>query len=401
MPGITGQGCLRTPDNIDIDALSYEELEALLDAVEATNGPLQKNKRFSLPAPFNTPKVVNEGGLDDEKKSGTTIEVTEISEDLLTDDDTVSSLDGEEFDGSQSSKGPSQSVAQDDDLDMFDRLTDEELDKYLASRAPLMTKRECFLNGPTKAELSAMGTDETWNSDTGKIAKKFPSADSCYGSSRRPVQDPVPDHVAARLVKQTWHGSTCLAYEAELARDLLKRFDRLPRPALAIAYNVLCAHNATERSAGTLRDTAPELLLIAAIALAMAYSEDYPPDNDCYSQFCNGKWSADQIDRATIGLFSRMGWTLAPYATPDAVASAMDKLLPPAVSSSSNNESEPVLSLLAETSIEQIVILGTACEEHWAHVKLQSAGSGATPEKSPAADDMHNGMSEGQKCFEY
>ncbi|KAH9815731.1 hypothetical protein Tdes44962_MAKER00979 [Teratosphaeria destructans] len=393
MPGITRPVRVRTPDNIDVDALSHEELEALLDEVDATNGPLLKNKRFALPAPYDTPNLVDECGLDDGTKSRTIVGITEMPEDLLTDDDTVSSLDGEEYDDSQSSEAPSPSVVQDDEPDMFDRMTDKELDEYLASRAPLMTKREYILNGPTKAELSALGTDETWDPDTGKITKKCPPADSYYGTAQRPVQDPVPDHVAARLVAETWHGSTCLAYEAELARDLLKRFDRLPRPALAIAYNVLCAHNATARSADTPRDTAPELLLIAALALAMVYTEDYPPDNECYSRFCNHKWSAEQIDRATIGLFSSMAWTLAPYATPDAVGTAMGKLFPPVASGSCENASESVLSLLEETGIDQVIFLGTACEQHWAHAKPHAGetGSSATAslESSPASHDTH------------
>ena len=130
----------------------------------------------------------------------------------------------------------------------------------------------------------------------------------------------LTDPIANAFAHATTAGSAPTPYIADTLHHILVNAD-LPLEVIAIAFSMLSFLEADTRS---LVECPPDLLVLAALSLAVSYTDDHAPGPSWYSNHvCKGTHTARRIDQVTLELLATLDWHICRFATLNAYESAM------------------------------------------------------------------------------
>jgi len=101
---------------------------------------------------------------------------------------------------------------------------------------------------------------------------------------------------------------------------------KLPLEILALAYNILADYNFQDDGYSlTLHPS--NLVVTCTLVLAVDYTTDHAPRTSWWSRHvCQGRWTAKQIDKVMLHVWSSLDWNLHRFASQEAVEHGMDQL---------------------------------------------------------------------------
>ena len=108
---------------------------------------------------------------------------------------------------------------------------------------------------------------------------------------------------------------------------------QLPSDVLAIAFNIIVDLTNRLTLQERLAKYADDLLVVSALNLAITYALDRPPPLSYWSRdICNSRWTALEIDRTVLRIFSALDWRLRDATLPRSIEDAKRRLFSSATS---------------------------------------------------------------------
>lgn len=108
---------------------------------------------------------------------------------------------------------------------------------------------------------------------------------------------------------------------------------QLPSDVLAIAFNIIVELTNRVTLQERLAKCPVDLLVVSALNLAMTYALDRPPPLSYWSRdICNSRWTALEIDRTVLRIFSALDWRLHNSTLPRSIEDAQKRLFSNATS---------------------------------------------------------------------
>ncbi|TKA70868.1 hypothetical protein B0A55_04990 [Friedmanniomyces simplex] len=197
-------------------------------------------------------------------------------------------------------------------LSFCDSLNDEDLDALLASLG----------------ELSRFVTPRLKKKDAVTVQVKEVSGEESEDDEDADEFDYT--RIALHFARETSSTTpTTHFHHATLIQTLLPRA-RLPAQLLALSYNLLRRYSLLRPlHPSSLAAVSADILTVAALALAVSYTDDHPPKSTWWSrQVCHGVYSAAEIDGAMLDVLVTVDWALLHLAAEKAVERAMEILFP-------------------------------------------------------------------------
>jgi hypothetical protein len=200
-------------------------------------------------------------------------------------------------------------------LSTCDSLDGVDLDAYFTARGALSHFPTPSLKAPLVLE-TALPRPNPDSFNTTPV-----SVDYC------PVLDASEDPIAMALAREvTCDDDEELNFEAStLVRGILLRAD-LPLEVIAMALNILSALRALDLSSPPAFACAGDLLVVAALSLAVSCHDDCPPQPAWWSRHvCDGRWSASRVDQTALEVLDLLDWRLHRFSAPHALSHAMSR----------------------------------------------------------------------------
>lgn len=149
------------------------------------------------------------------------------------------------------------------------------------------------------------------------------SIKSTPSMTESPVFAPAQDPIAAALATEAAIDIEQDHEGTHIIHNILTRAD-LPLELIAIAYNIIAGLRRKDLPSGTFDDCPNDLLIIAALSLAVSCHDDRPPRPFWWSrQVADGYWTARRIDKTVLKVFRLLDWEIHTYGTPGAIAEAI------------------------------------------------------------------------------
>ncbi|EME47598.1 hypothetical protein DOTSEDRAFT_69518 [Dothistroma septosporum NZE10] len=160
-------------------------------------------------------------------------------------------------------------------LSACDSLDSDELDAFLASQGALS-------HFPTPPRKQAVVTEAI------EVLEGLALCET-------PLQD--YDRAAFVLAQQASIEALPTSNEVDLIRDILRRADP-PSAIVAIAHNILAGLRPPHNTTKGLTESSSDLLVAAALSLALSYTSDSPTRTLWWSGHCT--WTASRIDKTIM-----------------------------------------------------------------------------------------------------
>ncbi|KAK5135678.1 hypothetical protein LTR08_004979 [Meristemomyces frigidus] len=136
------------------------------------------------------------------------------------------------------------------------------------------------------------------------------------------------NHITLLFATATCAFAIPAACETQLIHALLLRA-RLPVEILALAYNIVQRFHAVKPFSAS---HAADLLTVAALALAVTYTDDHAPRSSWWAwTVCDGLWNARDVDGVVLEVLAAMDWGLHGLCAPEALERGVGLLLAPPV----------------------------------------------------------------------
>lgn len=206
-----------------------------------------------------------------------------------------------------------------------DSLADiDDLDAFLASKGPLSR-----WGTPPLEHIAAAADAAEFEEEYHGSAGEDGTLDRAYLrhiSSDTEINAAADAQVAATFERASPRNAS-LAGETDVVHSLLRRA-QLPPEVLALSYNILTAYTQRLCLVPCPHTYPLSLLTVSALALAVAYTNDYAPNSSWWSyRVCKSLWTAQQIDNAMLSVLATLDWSLFKYGSPPMLDCATNVLL--------------------------------------------------------------------------
>lgn len=135
-------------------------------------------------------------------------------------------------------------------------------------------------------------------------------------------------HTATVLTKLASTGYEPSDVDIDMVEAILDR-SRLPLEIIAVAFNILDALNCNSLPVESFDSAPNDLLVVCALRLASSYMLDHAPSILAWSsEACAKTWTKRRIERTSIQVLCALDWRLHRFGSPQAIESAVSRLMP-------------------------------------------------------------------------
>lgn len=225
-----------------------------------------------------------------------------------------------------------------------DSLADiDDLDAFLDAQGELSH----FPTPPFGSKSYAVADDDESDIDEDEPVDRKPS----YGYERSTLTS-TDFHIAKLFTREATIGVAWDGIDVRMIERMLVRA-QLPPEILALAFNILRGLDCHLLPLGSFDSAPNDLVVIAAISLAVSYTNDHPPTVKYWSKYvCDGAWTSYRIDRTVLQVFAALDWRLHDYSEPAAIQSTLSILIHPSQAKAKNIQ-DPLSMRLHDFSVSE------------------------------------------------